>query len=275
MGKAGTVNDLTKQRNLDGYGLKIKKYRKRAGLTAEELADALGVTVSTVRNWECGLTRPDPECLYSIFPALDVDPNEFFGLRGVGDALSDRERRVVSLFRSLDARGQDDFVVCAQAMADHCHTLALREVRGRIVSLPDYGRFAAAGSGDGWSQVTDTEEVLLYDTGPASQADEVVTISGHSMEPAFHDGDRVLVKHCTDMELGDVYVFSVRGMGCLIKEAAPDRLHSQNPDYEDIVPWEEDGAELIGRVLGVVEQSMFPSAREVALYREALASLKD
>ena len=58
MRKASTVNEATKQRNLEGFGLKIKKFRKEANMTAEDLAQALQVTVSSVRNWECGLSRP-------------------------------------------------------------------------------------------------------------------------------------------------------------------------------------------------------------------------
>ena len=82
MRKASTVNEATKQRNLEGFGLKIKKFRKEANMTAEDLAQALQVTVSSVRNWECGLSRPDPEYLYKLFPILNVDPNAFFGVRG-------------------------------------------------------------------------------------------------------------------------------------------------------------------------------------------------
>ena len=59
-----------KQRNLETYGSKIKTFRNRAGLTAEQLADALQISKSSIRNWECGLTRPDPEFLYRMFSIL-------------------------------------------------------------------------------------------------------------------------------------------------------------------------------------------------------------
>ena len=44
-----------KQQRLQSFGLKIKQYRKQAGLSAEQLADKLGISRSAVRNWECRL----------------------------------------------------------------------------------------------------------------------------------------------------------------------------------------------------------------------------
>ena len=66
-----------KARNLETYGNQIRKYRKKAGLAVEELADILQISKISVRNWECGLTRPDPEFLYRMFSILDVEPFEF------------------------------------------------------------------------------------------------------------------------------------------------------------------------------------------------------
>ena len=91
------------------------------------------------------------------------------------------------------------------------------------------------------------------------------------MEPAYHDGDRILVKRCTDMNIGCVYVFSLREMGLVIKKAGEDRLISLNPDYDDIIPSAE-GAELVGRVIGIVDASMIPTPQELELYDEAAQS---
>ena len=82
-------------RNLETYGTRIKQFRKRAGMTAEALAEQMQVSKSSVRNWECGVSRPDPEYLYRLFSVLDVEPNEFFGLDGVGGLLSREERQPI------------------------------------------------------------------------------------------------------------------------------------------------------------------------------------
>ena len=264
-----------KQRNLESFGLKIKKYRKNARMTAEALARSLQVFVSSVRNWECGLSRPDPESLFKLFTVLRVEPNEFFGIRGIGAALSPGEQALLEDYRMMDSRAREDFRAIGEAMRRQCRHRALREVRGRLRSVPDYGRCAAAGSESGWEVRSEPCEVLLYNSGIVSQANEIITVSGHSMEPGFHNGDRVLVRYCTEAAWGKVCVFSLRGVGCVIKEAAPGRLHSQNRAYGDIVPWEEDGAELIGCVLGVIEDRMIPSPEEAVLYEEAVRMEKE
>lgn len=38
--------------------LTLKKLRERAGLTQRQLANALGVTVTTVSSWERGVKKP-------------------------------------------------------------------------------------------------------------------------------------------------------------------------------------------------------------------------
>ena len=91
MRRSSRDTDNLKQQNLEEFGMKIKKYRKTAGMTAEDLAKELGVAIGSVRNWECGMSRPDPTYLIRMFHVLDVDPNTFFEFRGAGEALAEKE----------------------------------------------------------------------------------------------------------------------------------------------------------------------------------------
>ena len=258
-----------KQRNLETYGSKIKEYRTRAGITAEQLADILQISKSSVRNWECGLTRPDPEFLYRMFSILNVEPNEFFGIKGVGSILTSREKSLLDVYRSLDNRSRRDLEAVADALSQQSYMRKLISVFNRIDPTPDYGRSAAAGSvGTDWPDHPEENNVLLYTNTAVRNADEIITVSGASMEPQFHDGDKVLVEYCTEIRNGDIGIFYVPGIGGVIKQKAYDRLHSLNPDYDDIFPYEE-GAELIGRVLGKVEKDMVPGNTEQKLYVEA------
>ena len=133
-----------KRRNLEHYGLKIKSFRLRAGLSADELADRLQISKSSVRNWECGLTRPDPELLYRIFGLLDVEPNEFFGVKGVGTLLTSREQELVSHFRSLDSAGREDALAVLEALSSVSERRRLLSALERMTVVPDAGRLAAA-----------------------------------------------------------------------------------------------------------------------------------
>lgn len=259
-----------KHRNLETYGTKVRAFRTRAGMTADQLAEALQISTSSVRNWECGLTRPDPEYIYRMFSILNVEPNEFFGIKGIGTILTDREKSMIEDYRTLDDRGKRDAERYLTAMAEHSHGRLLYKTYYRIDAVPDYGRSAAAGTiGTDWPDHPEEDEILLYSSHAVRNADEIITVSGDSMEPQFHDGDKVLVEHCVEIRNGDIGVFFVPGVGGVIKQKAYDRLHSLNPDYDDIFPY-EDGAQLVGRVLGKIERGMLPTQEEKTLYAEAV-----
>ena len=131
-----------KQRNIELYGSKIKALRIKAGISVDELADTLNIGKSSVRNWECGLTRPDPEYLYRMFSILNVEPNDFFGIKGIGGILTNSERKLVDTFRSLDRRSQRDLQSVAEALAKQSYMRKLTQVYASITKVSDYGRYA-------------------------------------------------------------------------------------------------------------------------------------
>jgi transcriptional regulator with XRE-family HTH domain len=61
-----------------GIGKRIREARESKGLTQKELGDAVGVTASATTNYESETSHPKEPVLYSLFAALDKDPNFFF-----------------------------------------------------------------------------------------------------------------------------------------------------------------------------------------------------
>ncbi|MBR2215254.1 MAG: LexA family transcriptional regulator [Selenomonadaceae bacterium] len=259
-----------KSRNMEHYGNKIKQFRVRAGKTAGELAAALDVSISTVRNWECGLTRPDPDYLYAMFPALGVSPNDFFGIQGFGGILTADEQGLIDDYRILDEHGKEDVRDFTASMKAKAWRRKVVRIYADLVSVPDYGRLAAAGAGEDWPDYPEENGTILYNGSLTNRADEIITVTGRSMEPQYMDKDRVLVAYCTELKVGDIGIFHVPGYGGVIKQKGHDRLHSLNPEFEDIFP-NAEGAKLVGRILGKVEQDMIPSVEEASLYMDALS----
>jgi transcriptional regulator with XRE-family HTH domain len=60
----------------DGFGARLNRLRREAGLTLADVATALGVSKPTVWAWEKGKARPLPERLDAIAAALGVAPDE-------------------------------------------------------------------------------------------------------------------------------------------------------------------------------------------------------
>lgn len=63
----------------------IKRYRKEAGLSQEELASRMGLTPQAISKWECGLSYPDVTLLLPLAELFGITADEM--LRGVGSAV--------------------------------------------------------------------------------------------------------------------------------------------------------------------------------------------
>ena len=78
-------------------GVVIKKYRKEAGMTQEEMANRLGVTTPAVNKWENGNSKPDIELLAPIARLLDISLDTLLSFR---EKLSDAE--IEEIIRKMD-----------------------------------------------------------------------------------------------------------------------------------------------------------------------------
>ncbi len=103
----------------------------------------------------------------------------------------------------------------------------------------------SAGSGYDLNDPDAWNVINVPDTPEAREADFALTVEGDSMEPDYSDGDIVLVRQQSDVEIGKVGVFIVKGAG-YIKERGENCLISRNPDYHNIY----GEARCIGKVLG-------------------------
>ena len=59
-------------------GSRLREGRRAAGMTQQQLAEAIGVSNTSVSNWEKGVSSPDPETIDKLCGVLGVQPNFFF-----------------------------------------------------------------------------------------------------------------------------------------------------------------------------------------------------
>ncbi|MGN8735063.1 helix-turn-helix domain-containing protein [Fusicatenibacter saccharivorans] len=78
-------------------GVVIKKYRKEAGMTQEEMANRLGVTTQAVNKWENSNSKPDIELLAPIARLLDISLDTLLSFH---EKLSDTE--IEEIIRKMD-----------------------------------------------------------------------------------------------------------------------------------------------------------------------------
>ena len=63
--------------NAKSIAEKIKYYRNIKKMSQDELAEASGINVSTIKKYECSIRNPKPDQLQKIATALGISINAF------------------------------------------------------------------------------------------------------------------------------------------------------------------------------------------------------
>ena len=100
----------------------------------------------------------------------------------------------------------------------------------------------------------DQPENLRLIKEPPRGTSYVAPINGDSMEPTYHDGDKLFIHACQEIEPRQIGVFYMDGKQW-VKELGDGELISHNPDYPSR-PMTED-IRCQGLVLGVCDDSYF------------------
>ncbi len=118
--------------------------------------------------------------------------------------------------------------------------------------IPEY--FGRVSAGSGQPAADERPENAHLTRQPPRGASYIAHISGDSMEPTYHDGDRVFVRATVDIFPGEIGVFSMGG-DQYIKELGDGVLLSHNAKYPPI-PLQND-TRCQGRVLGLCDDRYF------------------
>lgn len=102
--------------------LNIKAMRKIARVTQKELADAIGVNLSTIGNWEREITCPDAEQVWNCAVALGCTPNDVLGWDSGRDGngsqtLTAEEAEIVDCYRASAPQWQQNIAMTARVAA--------------------------------------------------------------------------------------------------------------------------------------------------------------
>ena len=230
---------------------RIKEYRLKKGMTQQEVAEALGESSGRViYHWEKGSGRPDCEKIAKLCDLLDVSADELIGCKVMHHRPTATEWNMIQKYRALDEHGKE--IVDYLIEVEHKRiAVAEKKPKLRMLKIDYYALPASAGTGN-FLDGEFAEELLVPESDIAEQADFVISVGGDSMEPTFHNGDKVFVEKCDSVEIGEVGIFVVNG-DVYIKERGNNQLISHNKKYNPIVLSEHDSAFCCGRVLGVAE----------------------
>ena len=231
-------------------GEQIRKYRNIRGMTQQDIADALGESSGRViYNWEKGIGRPDCDKLARLCDLLGVSADELIGCRSMAGRPTATEWSTLQKYRALDEHGKEvvDYLIDSEYKRVRS---APRKPKTRMLKVDWYSTMPASAGAGNFLDSEPAEELFVPESPEAERADFVITVSGDSMEPTYHDGDRVFVEKCASIDVGEVGIFVVNG-DAYIKELGNQKLISHNEKYKPIVLTENDSVYCCGRAIGV------------------------
>ena len=105
-------------------GTTIKQMRKQCDLTQEQLAEALGISISAVSQWEVGQTMPDISMLAPLAYIFNVTTDELLGVEQKSIDLTVRQRTKQAV--ALSVRGEKDkmLALAEQTYKEFPHALS-------------------------------------------------------------------------------------------------------------------------------------------------------
>lgn len=170
-----------KFKNTSMIGSRIREQRESVGLTRNELADTLGVSLSTMQLWENDEREPQASMIITIAKELRTTPNYLLTGEKAKEEKTTAEKPTGSLVSRAFERMQellDDGV----SMVD-CYS--------SINVSAGFGSFnEGATEADGQEPYSDR---LLCSLGVKAEKCAVFWANGNSMQPTINDGDQMLV----------------------------------------------------------------------------------
>lgn len=241
---------------------KLKKARSQAGLSQKELAEKLDMNLRTYGSYERGERDLSTAILLKICKALNISSDYLLGREPPKNEfatipnefnLSNSEQSHIKKYRALDEYGKQAVDSILNVEYERCTYVEEPEDENEdFISLPYSLLKASAGVGD-WLDEEQFDKIKVKDTPEARKADMVIEVDGHSMEPDYCDGDKVLVRLQPDIYIGEVGIFIWNGNG-YIKELGEKELISVNPEYDNIPIDEYNECRCVGKVVGIAEE---------------------
>lgn len=224
----------------------LNELMEKNRIRAIDLAEAVGVSKSAVSHWLAGDNSPNIEVLAKICQVYGVKMSEMLNDR---TELSPAEKQHIKKYRSLDHYGRKAVDSLMDIELERC---SLVVGMPHMISLPMVELKASAGTGQWLGDDEYTTRVDVLDTPEARRANVVIEVSGDSMEPRYHDGDKVLVKLQPTVEQNEIGIFIVDNCG-YIKKLGVNELISVNKEYDNIPLNEYNDVTCVGKVVGIAE----------------------
>lgn len=236
------------------FGDRLIKTRKEHGYTREALAQELGISKFTLRNYELEATEPGHTFLKLISDFFNVSVDYLMELTDEKEILHtfrlrSSEQDIIEKYRDLDDFGRETM----QYVLDR-ETTRVKQIKElqnnteksntRIIQY--YQHLASAGNGQVVFEDMPVDRIEIPDKSEYKRVSYAISVNGDSMEPLYSDGDMLLIEPTYDISEGEIGIFIV-GNEAFVKKLGKEELISLNKGYDNI-PLTED-SKCMGRVV--------------------------
>lgn len=238
------------------FGTRLKARREQLGITQPQLAEMLGVSKGAIGNYETDANSPKATILFKVFDVLKCDANYLFQDE-MGNSypmkVSYDEYESIKKYRNLDDHGKELVNFTLDKETERIEKYGrLGEASRPVTAFPMrlisyYFKNASAGTGQLVIDNLPDKDIEIPDKPEYRNVSYAIGVNGSSMEPAFQDGDILLVEATQEIEVGDIGIFQINNE-CFVKKLGEKELISLNKDYKNI-PLDETAATL-GKVIG-------------------------
>lgn len=242
----------------------IQKYRKQEGLSQLELAKIMGTSRNTITNWETDKNQPSLNDTKTLCELLAILLYEFFGISN-HSMPSPHEQTVLKQYWKLSPVSRNTVDAMTRTMLQQEVDARNDILRDAYFILPLQST-AAAGPRNEFNDLK-PQPFFVKKNRFNAEADTLIRVSGHSMEPVYHDGDIVYVKYTTDVENNDIVICTTAD-GAVIKWMYENKLYSLNQQYPYGEKSEDDHVQVVGKVIRTVSADEIPDAEDAAILKE-------
>ncbi|VTX78206.1 LexA repressor [Enterococcus hirae] len=213
-------------------GERMKLRRKELNLSADIVAEKLGVSRSTIFRYEKGdIEKLPTNILDDIAEVLKTTPAFLMGWE------DENAPSIGTIYKQLNPERQTKVYNFAEYQ--------LREQNKRPKTTIEIRGYVSAGTGE-WLEDEIVDEVSYEGVMP--EHDFAVKVNGDSMLPLFEDGQVIFIKSTSDVRDGQIIVCQVNNEA-FVKKLSGNKLVSLNKKYEDISICDTDDFKIYGVVV--------------------------
>lgn len=230
------------------FGKMVDYFRKQKGFSMEELGGRIGKSKSAISRWVSGERYPKIEEVEQLASFFETSVENLL----FGADISDSVRQsLLTTFDQLNSNRKLNVLNYSELQLEEQNNVIEVDFADNKTKSIVRGRKSAAGLTIAGDDSGAYEEVLSASMVPKG-ADELVEITGSSMEPLIKKGSEVFLRYQPNVESGEIAIVRIENEGVTCKRVYFDdgtiTLKSENPEYEDM-HFDPSQVTVLGKVL--------------------------